>query len=142
MDPWCLRGRWRLDRTVVDHTCALSGYARGTLRIGPSDTKAPFASSDLRFFESGDLTWADRTTNFSRTTLLRTTDGIEWWMHFSDGRPFHPWRPGELVVHPCGPDRYEGRIDVLGPDRMTTVWQVTGPAKDHTYRTTLCRLDQ
>ena len=73
----------------------------------------------------------------SRTLFVdRGDDG--WFVHFSDGRPFHPWAIGETVTHPCAPDTYTGRIDGTGDPvtRWDVVWQATGPEKDYLMTTT------
>ena len=65
-------------------------------------------------------------------------DAAGWWMRFDDGRDFHPWTPGEQVVHPCAPDTYCGVV-AGSPERWTVQWDVTGPRKDYTMRTVLTR---
>lgn len=51
---------------------------------------------------------------------------------FEDGAAFHRLDLSSgvaLVQHECGPDRYEGRYRVLGPDTWLLSWRVTGPRK-------------
>jgi hypothetical protein len=71
-----------------------------------------------------------------RLRLERTGDG--WWVRFEDGRDFHPWRPGEQVVHECPPDTYRGEVagDTEG---WRIVWEASGPRKDYRMITRLDR---
>jgi hypothetical protein len=85
-------------------------------------------TDSLDWVEEGTLTWGEHRGPATRNLLLRKeTDG--WWVQFADGRPFHPWRIGEPVEHPCGADRYRGLIGADG-DRMRIRWDVRGPYKD------------
>jgi uncharacterized protein DUF6314 len=70
-----------------------------------------------------------------RELLIRRLDG-SWWMTFADGRAFHPWRPGQVVTHRCAEDTYRGLVDLRG-DRMRTLWDVIGPAKEQRLVTRL-----
>jgi hypothetical protein len=91
----------------------------------------------LRWAESGTLRWGGATYPVSRTYLLR--EGADGWeVRFADGRPFHPWRPGVWVTHPCRGDVYTGLVAV-GPGRVRTLWDVRGPAKDQRLVTRLTR---
>jgi len=131
LDPLVLVGRWSLDRTLRDRATGQCGCVHGTLDIAPSD-------NGLDWVESGELTWGDFVGPVSRALrLVRLEDG--WWVTFSDGRAFHPWRPGVEVAHPCRADLYRGTITV-DADAMRIVWDVVGPAKDHRYVTRLRRL--
>ena len=60
--------------------------------------------------------------------MLQRDDGA-WQVRFADGRPFHPWRPGVWVDHPCNADLYRGLVDA-SPDRLRILWDVVGPTKD------------
>jgi hypothetical protein len=130
-DPRDLLGSWRFRRTVDD-------------RLGPDRHVA--GTSDLtleddgrvRWSERGTMTWDGGSTPVSRTLFVEDRpDG--WWVTFDDGRDFHPWEVGDRVLHPCGADTYDGRIDVTGPDTWTVEWRVSGPAKDYTMTTHLSR---
>lgn len=84
------------------------------------------------------MTWdGGETSVFRHLFVEQRPDG--WWVTFEDGRDFHPWSVGPSVVHPCGADTYEGRIQVDSPDAWTVVWVVSGPAKDYTMTTRLTR---
>jgi hypothetical protein len=122
VDPYRLAGDWTLDRRVVDQLGGVYGSVSGELRV-------TVAGDGLRLAESGVLSWQGSRYPVTRTTLLRPLDG-EWWMLFEDGRPFHPWRPGHAVVHPCGADTYHGLVAVdRAETRIRTLWDVRGPAK-------------
>jgi hypothetical protein len=121
-------GSWQLTRRVADRRTGQYGAVTGTLAI----TAEP---AGQRWREQGLLRWADRELPVSRELMIRRLDG-SWWMTFADGRAFHPWRPGEIVTHPCAADSYRGLVELRG-DRMRTLWDVTGPAK---YQRLITRL--
>ena len=129
LDPYELVGQWRLHRRVVDRRRSAYGLVVGTLVVHRE-------GDVLVWHESGSWTMAGRTHPVSRTYLL-----AEGWMRFEDGRPFHPWTPGEWVAHRCGNDVYRGLVDVA-PGRIRTLWDVTGPAKDQRLVTRLTRVWQ
>lgn len=120
-DPLGLVGVWALRRRVADYGAGQHGRMAGTLTISPD-------TGGARWDETGVLTWDGRQIPVSRALALRVLDGA-WWVTFADGSPFHPWAPGEVVVHPCGPDTYRGlvRLDRDG-GRLRILWEVTGPA--------------
>jgi hypothetical protein len=129
-DPRPLAGRWLLDRRLVDHARGESGCFHGELLITA-------AGDGLEWVESGTLRWGGREIPATRRLLLRP--GPEGWqMAFADGRPFHPWRPGEQVQHPCGADLYRGLVCAT-PTRMRVTWWVTGPTKDQEIHSRLRR---
>ncbi|HEV7654082.1 MAG TPA: DUF6314 family protein [Mycobacteriales bacterium] len=126
-----LIGRWSLARRVADRRTGRQGTVRGELVIAPD-------GAGLRWAERGTLRWAGTDHPVTRTYLLREhADG--WWAEFDDGRPFHPWRPGTPVTHPCRADVYSGLVTVDG-DRIRTVWDVRGPAKHQRLVTRLTRV--
>lgn len=125
-------GVWSMARTIDDRHGDEQSTVDGT--------------SELVLEDDGRIRWSERGTlhrragdiPVSRTLFLEPReDG--WWVTFDDGRDFHPWRPGEKVVHPCSPDTYTGSVDIIGPDTWTVRWQVSGPAKDYTMVTILTR---
>jgi hypothetical protein len=124
-----LVGSWSLRRTVHDRRTQQTGQVRGELTVTE-------AGGRLRLHETGVLVWAGRERHVQRTTYLELRDA-EVWVTFEGGLPFHPWRPGEDVVHPCAEDTYVGRD--LDGDTMRTSWRVTGPAKDQMLTTELHR---
>ncbi len=119
-EPSALLGDWRLDRQLRDERAGLSGTASGHLTLRPEGSK-------IMWREQGTLLWNGSQLPFSRCYLLRRVEG-QWWLHFGDGRPFHPWTPGEWVHHPCSEDAYHGLITIDGPDDWHTRWDVRGPA--------------
>jgi hypothetical protein len=130
-EPGALVGRWALARRVADRRAGMYGTVRGELQVAPD-------GAGLRWVETGVLRWGGVERPVSRGYLLRET-GDGWWVLFEDGRPFHPWRPGECVTHPCRADVYTGLITVDG-GRMRTLWDVRGPAKDQRLVTRFRRL--
>ncbi|TQS46044.1 DUF6314 family protein [Cryptosporangium phraense] len=132
MNPYDLVGEWELARRVVDQATGVHGRVSGDLRVSAE-------TEGLVFAESGVLLWEGHRLPVSRVSRLRSVDG-EWWMLFEDGRPFHPWRPGVPVVHPCGADTYDGLVDVdQDGRRMRTLWDVHGPAKSQRLITRFTR---
>ncbi len=132
-DPRDLAGSWRFDRVVEDRLGPVR-HVTGTTELVVEDAER------VRWSESGTLTWEGGETPVYRNLFVeRRSDG--WWVTFEDGRDFHPWSVGQSVVHPCGADLYEGRIDVTATDAWTVVWVVSGPAKDYTMTTRLTRTD-
>lgn len=130
-DPRTLVGTWRLARTLTDRYAGVTGSVTGTLALAASD-------EGLTWSETGTLTWEGR--DHPVTRLLRLTcepDG--WLVRFEHGGAFHPWRPGEPVVHPCRADTHRGVVRSAGAEAWTVVWEVTGPTTDYTSATTLTR---
>jgi Family of unknown function (DUF6314) len=128
--PGDLVGRWVLARRVADRVTGRQGTVRGELTVAADP-------AGLRWEESGTLVWGGLRRPVSRTYLLRER-GDGWWVEFEDGRPFHPWRPGVAVTHPCRADVYTGLITVDG-DRIRTAWDVRGPGKEQRLVTRLYR---
>jgi Family of unknown function (DUF6314) len=132
-DPYLLVGEWQLERRLVDRDTGQFGRVLGRTTISPSD-------GGITWAEQGELAWDGRTIAVTRRLrLLPSAAG--WWMHFEDGRPFHPWRPGEFVDHPCADDHYRGLIEVA-PGIIRTLWDVTGPRKSQRIVTRLRREPQ
>jgi hypothetical protein len=125
-----LVGRWQLRRRVADRVTGRHGTVAGLLTVVPD-------GKGFRWAEAGVLRWAGVDRPVTRTYLLRERAG-GWWVEFADGRPFHPWRPGEWVTHPCRADVYTGLVTVDG-DQIRTLWDVRGPGKDQRLVTRLGR---
>lgn len=139
-DPRALLGEWRLDRTVLDRRTGTRGCVHGALVVTDEGGR-------LHWAERGTLRWDGREVPVERTYLLvpGIEPGIEPQVLFADGRPFHPWRPGEWVEHPCAEDLYRGLVtaDAAHPvERVLVVWEVRGPAKDQRLVTRLRRVFQ
>ncbi|MEH3032657.1 MAG: DUF6314 family protein [Aeromicrobium erythreum] len=130
--PRDLLGTWVLERDVDDH---LNGEQR---RVEGSTTLTEVDAATVRWDEVGTMRWAWHEVPVSRTLYAVERDG-GWWVTFEDGRDFHPWSPGDDVVHPCAPDTYRGRVEVLAEDRWSVTWRATGPQKDYTMHSTLTR---
>ncbi|GAA0225366.1 DUF6314 family protein [Cryptosporangium japonicum] len=132
VEPRALIGEWTMARRVVDRSARTYGTVAGTLVVTAFE-------AGLRLAEDGVLRWRGADLPVYRVSLLQPLDG-EWWMLFEDGRPFHPWRPGTPVVHPCGRDTYDGMV-ALDRDgrRLRTLWDVHGPAKNQRLITRFTR---
>ena len=77
----------------------------------PSASSEAESDTSIRWQERGQL--RHRGMTFPAARLLRfSNEGDGWQVRFSDGRLFHPWRPGETAIHPCGLDLYEGTFDI------------------------------
>jgi Family of unknown function (DUF6314) len=128
-EPTDLLGRWRLERRIVDRPTDGSrprfGRVRGTLTLARSP-----GGADVTWSETGTLAWAGQELAVTRRLVIRR-GGDGWTVCFDDGLPFHPWRPGAPVVHPCGADTYCGLVAVDDDHaELRVLWDVLGPAKD------------
>lgn len=121
--PRELAGSWQLDRRLVDRRAGQLGHVTGRLEL-------TLVGPNVRWFESGELAWDGELFQVSRELRI-VPDGEGWAVRFTDGRLFHPWRPGQFVEHPCADDLYRGLISV-NPTRarLRVLWDVTGPGKD------------
>lgn len=142
-DPASLCGQWALRRRVRDQATGLVGTVVGRLVVSARP-------DHLSWIETGRFDWAPpnpdaagwaptRSAPVTRSLRLTAVDGA-WWMQFADGSPFHRWRPGAAVEHPCGADLYAGLV-AISPDgrSMRTLWDVTGPSKNQRLITRLRR---
>ncbi len=120
-EPTALIGRWRLQRRIRDRRHEVSGRVVGELVIRRD-------GADLRWCERATLHWQTTVVPVWRDLLLSEDDN-GWSVYFTDGRPFHPWRPGTVVEHPCRDDLYRGLV-VVSPRTLRTLWDVAGPGKD------------
>ncbi len=127
VEPTALLGEWQLTRAVRDEHAGLSGTAWGRLTLRTE-------ASQIVWREEGTLLWNGSPVPFSRCYSLRRSED-RWWLHFSDGRPFHAWAPGDWVHHPCGEDEYHGLVTFDGPDDWQTLWDVRGPATEQRIST-------
>jgi hypothetical protein len=126
MDPTDLLGVWTLTRVVDDHR---SGERRDVVGTAELSEVSP---GRVRWSEAGTMTWPGHAVPVSRTLeVVLEPDG--WWVHFENGRPFHPWATGRQVDHPCAPDHYRGLVEVLGRPvtSWTVTWDAVGPEKDY-----------
>ncbi|MET0449396.1 MAG: DUF6314 family protein [Aeromicrobium sp.] len=134
LEPTSLLGTWSMDRTIDDRLAGEASTVEGTSELVLED------DGRVRWTERGTLRRGDLEIPVSRVLLVEQRES-GWWVTFDDGRDFHPWAPGDEVVHPCVADTYVGRIEVQDADRWTVLWQVSGPAKDYTMSSTLTRAD-
>ena len=132
-DPLALLGAWSLDRVIEDRVAAERTRLDGRLVLARTD--------------DGGVSWEERATwhrpdgPVDVRRALRLAEGAQgWWVHFDDGREFHPWLPGEAVVHACGADTYCGTVTGSRESWQVT-WEVSGPQKDYTMTTVLRPLD-
>ncbi|ROR90655.1 DUF6314 family protein [Nocardioides aurantiacus] len=128
-DPRLLLGGWLLERTIEDRRGDLDGVVEGRLEL------AEEAPDRLRWEERA--TWLRPGGEVPVTRTLRVVRrGEGWWVLFEDGRDFHPWSPGDAVVHDCRSDTYRGVV-TGSPASWSVTWEVTGPAKDYVMHTRL-----
>jgi uncharacterized protein DUF6314 len=124
-----LRGRWQLERTIVDEQAAATGVFRGVAEFAQSERPEVFD-----WIETGELQWSGRTQQAGRRLLVAvqpdacgTAD-----IAFDDGRLFHRVdlsSGADTFVHGCAPDTYRGSWTVDASDHFTVRWTVEGPAK-------------
>lgn len=121
--PTDLLGVWQLERRLVDRQIGGFGHVTGWLEL-------TLVGSVVHWLELGELHWNGGRYEVTRELhIVPVEDG--WQVRFADGREFHPWRPGELVEHPCRSDLYRGLINVDRESRrLRVLWDVTGPLKD------------
>lgn len=131
-DPLSLLGAWTLARTIDDRKGPETSTVQGTTEL------ARQGDGRVRWSESGTLQRGGHEIPVNRTLYVELRDA-GWFVTFDDGRDFHPWEPGEEVVHPCAADTYVGRIELVDADTWTVEWNVTGPAKDYTMISRLTR---
>jgi hypothetical protein len=136
MNPSNLLGTWRLTRRVRDRCSGGHGTVEGSLTLVEN-------GAEVRWHEEGTLRWSSAEHAAAEHPVMRTyvlcekADG--WWVHFEDGRLFHPWHQGEWVEHSCNADRYAGLIRIDSPSAWRVLWLVGGPRKDQTILTRLSR---
>jgi hypothetical protein len=121
--PTDLLGVWQLKRRLVDRHEGKFGYVSGWLEL-------TFVGGVVHWLELGELAWGGQVYEVTRELHI-VRDGDGWEVRFTDGRPFHAWRPGAVVDHPCGADLYRGLV-VVDPNRtrLRVLWDVTGPSKN------------
>jgi hypothetical protein len=132
-DPGSLLGTWRLARTIDDRLLGEQSRIDGTLEL------SAVSEDRIRWQEQGRWHHSAGDVEVHRALwLVRDDTEGDWWVRFEDDRDFHPWTPGEAVVHPCGADTYQGLVTGT-PERWKVQWDVTGPAKDYLMTTELSR---
>ena len=130
-DPRRLLGEWVLSRTITDRRLHEDSHLVGTLSLRVVD------EDRLRWEERAVWPRPEGPVDVRRGLWLRRLEGT-WQVLFEDGRLFHPWSPGERVVHDCAPDTYVGTVTGT-TERWAVEWEVSGPRKDYTMVTDLTR---
>lgn len=128
-DPSVLVGTWHFSRVIEDRLLGAVSEVEGELEL----TRYP--PDGLGWEERGTWHRAEGDVHVQRALRLERV-GEQWWVRFEDGRDFHPWRPGEQVVHACAPDTYRGRVSGT-TSAWTVVWEASGPQKDYRMTTRL-----
>lgn len=134
LEPTSLLGTWSMTRSIHDRRADETSTVDGTAELVHQD------DGRICWSERGTLRRGDLEIPVSRVLFVEHRDA-GWWVTFDDGRDFHPWAPGDEVVHPCAADTYVGRIDAPDTDRWTVEWHVTGPAKNYSMTSVLVRRD-
>jgi hypothetical protein len=130
-EPTALTGAWSMTRQACDLRAGITGSVAGRLLLAADN-------DEVSWDEQGRLTWDGHDVPVFRSyRFRRAADG--WWLHFHDGRPFHPWLPGQWVHHPCRSDSYRGLVTIIGADEWHVRWEVDGPAKSQLITTAFVR---
>jgi hypothetical protein len=121
--PTDLLGVWQLQRRLLDRRAGRFGHVSGRLEL-------TLVGSVVHWIEVGELEWGGQMFEVTRELhIIGSAAG--WQVRFTDGRPFHDWRPGSVVEHPCRADLYRGLVWVDPPhQRLRVLWDVQGPQKD------------
>jgi hypothetical protein len=130
--PTDLLGEWELRRRVDDRRAGVDGTVTGTTTLTAT------GPDEVRWDESGTMTFDGRTVPVSRTLWVRRDDTGRWSVHFADGRVFHDWVWGSPVSHACTPDDYSGVL-TGDAEHWTVRWTALGPAKDYVLDSDLRR---
>lgn len=126
--PTDLLGVWQLERRLYDRP---GGFGRVTGWL-----ELTLVGGVVHWLELGELRWGGQTYEVTRELHIVRGDTDGWDVRFTDGRMFHPWRPGGHVQHPCGRDLYRGLIAVdESRTRLRVLWDVSGPLKSQRIMT-------
>ncbi|MEM6974426.1 MAG: DUF6314 family protein [Pseudomonadota bacterium] len=132
-----LMGRWRLRRVIHDRRLARTGRVDGALTVSPCLTEAGRLVVD----EAGEMQLGGATYSVSRRSLWTPEGDGAIALTFEDGRPFHTIRPraGFAVArHECAADLYEV-VYRFGQGRWSSLWTVSGAAKNYTMASVMTR---
>jgi hypothetical protein len=116
-----LTGDWSVARDINDCQGAFHGRASFT----------PQPDGTLRWHETGDLTLDGAELPAYRTLTIDAGGRVR----FDDGRPFHDLTLVDGACdafHPCGPDEYTGRYEVVDDTMFVVTWRVRGPGREDT----------
>ena len=129
-------GHWRIERSIDDRRAGRVGSLLGQAVL----SQVP---EGLRYDETGLLQFPGTLPMTARRSYLWAAerDGIA--VRFDDGRAFHRIDLTGLdpqARHDCPPDTYDVRYDFSRWPDWTSVWQVSGPAKDYVMETLYTRV--
>jgi hypothetical protein len=132
-----LRGSWLIDREIVDERCGAAGTFSGTAEFVPD-------GDSWSWVEAGELQWAAETHRAGRRLLVAVQPDVPFIVDvaFTDGKFFYRAdlsSGSDTFLHGCAPDTYSGSWTVVSPDRFRLTWDVDGPAKRMTIRSTYSR---
>jgi hypothetical protein len=138
-----LHGTWVIERDIVDSSSGASGTFRGTADFAPD-------GDSLRWDEAGELQWTAGshrtpvTQQAGRRLLVAVRPSVPCVLDvaFDDGRFFHRAdlsSGSDTFVHGCAPDTYSGTWTVISANRFQVTWDVEGPAKQITIRSSYRR---
>jgi hypothetical protein len=132
-----LRGTWAIDRDITDSLSGATGIFSGTAEFAP-------AGDSWNWVEAGELQWAAETHQAGRRLLVAVRPSVPCVadVAFDDGTFFHCVNlssGSDTFVHGCAPDTYFGSWTVDSADRFRLTWDVEGPAKQLTIRSTYSR---
>jgi hypothetical protein len=132
-----LRGKWVIDRDIVDSRSGAAGTFRGTAEFAPD-------GAAWTWVEAGRLQWTAETHQAGRRLLVAVQPDVPCIVDvaFDDGKFFHRAdlsSGSDTFVHGCAPDTYNGTWTVDSPDLFRLTWDVEGPAKQLTIRSTYSR---
>jgi hypothetical protein len=134
-----LLGRWRVQRTFVDHRLERSGSFSGVVDMAPIGSDDQFTAT---YCEFGELRiGAYRGDARRKLICVRRPDGVVA-IKFDDRRAFLECdlRSGRgRAVHLCGDDRYQITWRVHASDAFVEEWRVRGPSKDYQATSVLRR---
>ena len=138
-----LRGTWLIERDIVDARGAALGAFSGTAEFAARWQLVELGRG--RGVAVGRQTHSAATTQRAGRRLLvavRPDVPCVVDVAFDDGRFFHRAdlsSGSDTFVHGCAPDTYYGSWTVVSPDRFRLTWDVEGPAKQITIRSTYSR---
>lgn len=138
-----LSGSWIIERDIVDSLHEAAGTFRGTAHFAPD-------GHSWSWVESGELQWAADTHRLpvmqkaGRRLLVAVRPEVPCVVDvaFDDGSFFHRAdlsTGSDSFVHGCAPDTYSGTWTVESADRFRLTWDVDGPAKQITIRSSYSR---
>ena len=132
-----LRGTWVIDRDIVDSRDGAVGAFSGTAEFAPE-------GDSWSWVEAGELQWAAETHKAGRRLLLAVRPDVPCVVDvaFDDGKFFHSAdlsSGSDTFVHGCAPDTYYGSWTVDSADQFRLTWDIEGPAKQITIRSTYSR---